>query len=208
MKEIYGYVRVSDKYQHEDRQVQAILAYYPQMKEDNLFIEKISGKSEMDSRPEYAVLRRLLRPGDELVVDALDRLGRKKTDVKKELEYIKGKGVLLRILSIPTTLQEVEGQSWVMEMINNVIVEVYTSLLEQELNEKERRQAAGIAVAKARGVYKGRMPIEYNESQFVELYQRWKTGAIKSKEFMALMQLRPNTFYRIVKKYESNKMMR
>ncbi|WP_306568291.1 recombinase family protein [Faecalispora jeddahensis] len=208
MKEIYGYVRVSDKYQHEDRQVQAILAYYPQMKEDNLFIEKISGKSEMDSRPEYAVLRRLLRSGDELVVDALDRLGRKKTDVKKELEYIKGKGVLLRILSIPTTLQEVEGQSWVMEMINNVIVEVYTSLLEQELNEKERRQAAGIAVAKARGVYKGRKPIEYNESQFVELYQRWKTGAIKSKEFMALMQLRPNTFYRIVKKYESNKMMR
>ena len=79
---------------------------------------------------------------------------------------------------------------------------MYTSLAQQEISEKERRQRDGIEVAKANGVYKGRKPIEYDEVKFTDLYKRWRNGAIKAKEFMELMGLKPNTFYRIVKRYE------
>lgn len=202
MGERYGYVRVSSKGQCEDRQVEGIRKYCAGIEIENMFIEKVSGKLGVDERPEYAVLRRVLRSGDELVVDALDRLGRKKADVKAELEYLKDKGVILRVLSIPTTLKEIEGQAWIVDMINNVIIEVYTSLLEQELVEKERRQADGIAEAKKRGVYKGRKPVEYNGVQFEDLYGRWKSNKIMAKEFMNLVGLKPNTFYRAVHKYE------
>jgi len=204
MGERYGYVRVSDKDQNPDRQIEGIKKQYPNIQEDNIFIEKISGKKGVDERPEYAVLRRVLRTGDELVIDALDRLGRKKADIKAELEYLKGKGVILRILLIPTTLVEMEGQAWVMDMMNNLLIEVYSSIAEQELVEKERRQRAGIEEAKKRGVYKGRKPIEYDESKFAELYPRWRSGGIKAKEFMQLMDLKPNTFYRAVARYEAS----
>ena len=202
MGERYGYVRVSTKDQHPDRQIENIKKHYPDIKDDNLFIEKISGKKGMDERDEYAVLRRIVRSGDELVIDALDRLGRKKTDIKAELEYLKTKGVVIRVLLIPTTLMEIDGQEWALEMINNLLIEVYTSLAQQEISEKERRQRDGIEVAKANGVYKGRKPIEYDEVKFTDLYKRWRNGAIKAKEFMELMGLKPNTFYRIVKRYE------
>ena len=202
MVERYGYVRVSTKDQHPDRQIENIKKHYPDIKDDNLFIEKISGKKGMDERDEYAVLRRIVRSGDELVIDALDRLGRKKTDIKAELEYLKTKGVVIRVLLIPTTLVEIDGQEWAIEMINNLLIEVYTSLAQQEISEKERRQRDGIEVAKANGVYKGRKPIEYDEVKFTDLYKRWRNGAIKAKEFMELMGLKPNTFYRIVKRYE------
>ena len=202
MGERYGYVRVSTKDQHPDRQIENIKKHYPDIKDDNLFIEKISGKKGMDERDEYAVLRRIVRSGDELVIDALDRLGRKKTDIKAELEYLKTKGVVIRVLLIPTTLVEIDGQEWAIEMINNLLIEVYTSLAQQEISEKERRQRDGIEVAKANGVYIGRKPIEYDEVKFTDLYKRWRNGAIKAKEFMELMGLKPNTFYRIVKRYE------
>lgn len=203
MGEVYAYIRVSTQEQHTDRQIEGIKKHFPTINQENLFIEKVSGKRGMDERQEYSILRRVLRSGDELVIDSLDRLGRRKADIKAELEYLKNRGVILRVLLIPTTLSEVDGQaSWALEMINNLLIEVYSSLAEQELVEKERRQRDGIEAAKARGVYKGRKPIEYDQAKFTELYTRWKAGAIKAKEFMSLIGLKPNTFYRAVQRYE------
>ena len=204
MGELYAYIRVSTQDQHTDRQIESIKKHFPTISEENLLIEKISGKKGMDERQEYSILRRVLRAGDELIVDSLDRLGRRKADIKSELEYLKNKGVILRVLLIPTTLIEVEGQAWAIDMINNLLIEVYSSLAEQELVEKERRQRDGIEAAKLRGVYKGRKPIDYDQDKFTELYKRWKAGAIKAKEFMSLIGLKPNTFYRAVQRYESS----
>ena len=69
---------------------------------------------------------------------------------------------------IPTTLMKIDGQEWAIEMINNLLIEVYTSLAQQEISEKERRQREGIEIAKEKGVYKGRKPIEYNQDKFEE----------------------------------------
>ena len=140
MAEKYSYIRVSDIDQHPDRQLSALKKYWPDIPEENIFIEKASGKKGVNDRQEYAVLRRILRAGDELFIDSLDRLGRRKADIKNELEYLKNKGVVVRVSTMPTTLIDIDGQAWVIEMINNLSIEVYASLAEQELAEKERRQ--------------------------------------------------------------------
>ncbi len=201
----FGYARVSTVGQHLDRQVESIKRYCPDINDRDIFVEKISGKRGVDERQEYTCLRRMLRAGDELIIDSLDRLGRNKKGIKDELEFFKNNGIVLRVLMMPTTLIEIDGQAWVMEMINNLLIEVYSSLSEHELVEKERRQRAGIEEAKKRGVYRGRKPIEIDIERFGELYGRWKSGAIRAKEFMDLMELKPNTFYRAVQRYEKEK---
>ncbi len=201
----FGYARVSTVGQHLDRQVESIKRYCPDINDRDIFVEKISGKRGVDERQEYMCLRRMLRAGDELIIDSLDRLGRNKKGIKDELEFFKNNGIVLRVLMMPTTLIEIDGQAWVMEMINNLLIEVYSSLSEHELVEKERRQRAGIEEAKKRGVYRGRKPIEIDSERFGDLYDRWKSGAIRAKEFMDLMELKPNTFYRAVQRYEKEK---
>ena len=72
MGEVYGYIRVSTKEQNTDRQIEHIKKHFPNIKMENMFIEKVSGKKDVDERTEYSILRRVVRSGDELVVDSLD----------------------------------------------------------------------------------------------------------------------------------------
>ena len=200
--EEYFYGRVSTTDQHAERQITAARKYRHTLKNENIFIDKVTGKTY--DRPEWNVLKRVLRKGDELIVSELDRLGRTKEGIKETLEFLKAKGVIIRCLDIPTTLIDIDGQDWVLELINNILIEVYSSIAQQELERKEYRQKAGIEEAKKKGVYKGRKPIEYDEERIVQLYNTWKSGQIKSKDFMSLLGLKPNTFYRAIEKYETD----
>jgi len=198
--ETYFYGRVSDKEQHEDRQLTAARKYCSTLKDENIFIDKITGKTF--NRPEWNVLKRILRKGDVLILCELDRIGRTKKGIMESLEFLKAKGVIIRCLDIPTTLIDIDGQDWVLELINNILIEVYSTMAQQELERKEYRQKAGIAEAKKKGVYKGRKPIEYDEEKLADIYPRWKAKQLKAKECMSLLNLKPNTFYRAIEKYE------
>ena len=203
----YGYARVSTGSQNLDRQKAAIKAYMPSISDENIFMEKITGKSEADERSEYRILRRILRKNDELIIDSLDRLGRTKRIIKEELEYLKNRGVIIRVLNLPTTLiKDMENQSWVFELVNSILIEVYSSISEAEMIERERRQRAGIEAGKLRGVYKGRKPTPIDLQKFVLIYTRWKAGELKAVEAMRLLNLKNNTFYRTVQRYESGKL--
>ena len=84
---VYGYVRVSTKEQCLDRQVQALNDY---TKIDRLFQDKQSGKNF--EREQYQLMKSMVVSGDTVIVKELDRLGRNKNDVKKELEWFKEHG--------------------------------------------------------------------------------------------------------------------
>lgn len=199
---VYGYVRCSAKHQNKARQVEALHNYG--VSDDNIVVDMESGKIEAAERTNYSVLRKCLRAGDELVIDALDRLGRRKADIKDEIRYLQEKKVRLVVLSLPTTTIRPEpGQEWVIDMVSNLLIEVYSSIAEQELAEKERRTRAGIEIAKAEGKYKGRKPIDYDAALLKKIYPRWKSGGIKTAEFRQLLGLKPNTFYRAIAAYES-----
>ena len=141
---IYAYLRVSTKEQNLARQIVAVKAYRPQLLEENIFCDKASGKNF--KRKEYERLKELLRPGDELIVKELDRLGRNKAMTKDELLWFKKNGIKVRILNIPTTLVDLpEGQEWVFDMVNNILIEVIGSIAQEEYEKRDLRQKEGIA---------------------------------------------------------------
>ena len=172
MKKVYGYARVSTKEQHLDRQMKALLDFG--IEERDIVTDKSSGMS-MD-REGYQMLKtRLLRDGDTLVIKSLDRLSRNKGYIKAELEYFKQRHIRVMVLDLPTTLVELpEGQEWVFEMINNILIEVLASIAEQERLTTRQRQQEGIAVAREQGKHLGRpkaeFPLDWEETDCPEVW--------------------------------------
>ena len=140
---IYAYIRVSTKDQNLDRQFAAVKEYRPELLEKNIYRDKQSGKNF--ERTAYLKLKEVVRSGDELIVKELDRLGRNKEEIQKELAWFKEHKIVVRILDVPTTLIDFQGQEWVFEMINNVLIEVMGAIAQQERNKILQRQMEGIA---------------------------------------------------------------
>jgi DNA invertase Pin-like site-specific DNA recombinase len=138
----YFAVRVSSKDQNFARQL--AMAERHGIPEENIFCDKITGRRK--DRPEYDRMKGLLKKGDEVYFTEIDRIGRAKHLIKEELEWFKNRGVYVRIMNMPTTLTEfAEGQEWVMEMVNNIIIEVLATISEQEWVKIKERREAGIA---------------------------------------------------------------
>lgn len=138
----YFFARVSSKDQNLARQI--ALAESLGIPRENIFCDKITGRKK--ERPEYDRGKALLVKGDEAYFDELDRVGRDKALIKEELEWFKERGVIVRVMDVPTTLIEFPvGQEWVMEMVNNILIEVLGTIAEQEWKKIKKRQREGIA---------------------------------------------------------------
>lgn len=183
-----GYVRVSTEEQNTIRQ--EIL-----MKElgvEKIYIEKISGKSK--DRPELIEMMAFLREGDSLIVESISRFARNTKDLLELVEQLKVKKV--RFVSqkenIDTTTPSGE-----------FMLTVFGAMAQLERDTILLRQAEGIAAAKAAGKYKGRKPIDVDESKMTELYAAWKNGETTPKCMMKILNLKPATFWRKIKAYET-----
>lgn len=198
---VFYYARVSTREQNLDRQIAAFKAMGASDRE--IIVDKASGKDL--NRDGYTALKTtMLRRGDTLVVKSLDRLSRNKADIKNELTHFMHSGIRLKVLDIPTTLIDFpEGQEWVMDMVNNILIEVLASIAQQERETIRARQAEGIAAAKAKGKYLGR-PIVQTPDNWDDVMKRWREGAITAVKAMELTGLKRSTFYKLVK--ESGKM--
>ena len=193
---VFYYARVSTREQNLDRQISAFKAMGASERE--IIVDKASGKDL--NRDGYNALKTaMLRRGDTLVVKSLDRLSRNKSDIKNELQYFQQSGIRLKVLDIPTTMIDFsEGQSWVVDMVNNILIEVLSSIAQQERETIRTRQAEGIAAAKAKGKYLGR-PIVQKPDNWDEVMRQWKSGAITAVKAMELTGLKRSTFYKLVK---------
>ena len=198
---VYAYARVSSKEQHLDRQIQQLSQY---VETDKILMDKASGKDL--NRPAYQALKGALglRKGDTLVICSLDRLSRSKENIREELTWFKEKGVRLKILDLPTSLVEVPaGQEWIIEMINNILIEVLSSIAEQERLTIRKRQAEGIAAARKQGKHLGRPKMNIPDD-FEDVYQRWKKKEFTAKWAMKRLQMSSSSFYRMVKEFEDS----
>lgn len=198
---IFSYIRTSSKDQNESRQIEAVKEYCKELKDENIYIDKASGKDF--NRPQYQALKNKLRSGDVVIIKELDRLGRNKEELKKELQFFKDKNVRIKILNIPTTLIDLPSDSnWAFDMINNVLIEVLSAIAEEERNKIRQRQAEGIAIAKKQGKYKGRPKAELPKD-FKKLYNQWKKGDITAIQFTKLLDLKSRTtLYKYIKRFE------
>jgi len=195
----FGYVRVSTKEQNLDRQYEALKPYVSD--EKYIYSDKASGK-DME-REGFQNLLKAMRAGDTLFIKSVDRLGRNKNLIKGYLEQFKNEGIRVKIIDLPTTMADIPvGQEWVIDMINNIIIEVYTSMAEQERIDIKQRQFEGIAVAKAKGKHLGR-PIVALPKEWESLYGEWKAGKITAVAFMKEIDMKKATFYNKVKEYEA-----
>ena len=198
MRKTYGYARVSTKEQHLDRQVRALLENG--VEERDIITDKASGASL--ERPGYQALKNsMLREGDTLVIKSLDRLSRNKEHITQELRFFKEHHIQVRVLDLPTTMVELPaGQEWVFEMINNILIEVLSSIAEQERLTIRQRQAEGIAAAKAKGKHMGRSRKEFPPN-WEEVYSLWNGGKLTAVAAMKELGLKNSTFYKLVRAY-------
>jgi DNA invertase Pin-like site-specific DNA recombinase len=152
---IIGYARVSSVDQNLERQLDNLKTFGV----EKIFTEKQSGKS-VENRPVFQEALNFVRMGDRFVVESIDRLGRNYDEVINTVNYLKDKEVQLMITSLPM-MNEVIGNPLLDKFMKDLIIQILAMVSEQERNESKRRQAQGIQVAKAKGVYKGR-PLLYS----------------------------------------------
>lgn len=139
----YGYHRISTKEQHLDRGIIEIERFCEsqKIKLERIFTDKITGKNF--DRPRYTVLiEDVLRSGDTLIITELDRLGRNKREILKQLRILEEKGVRVMVLELPTTLIDLSQMEnnlakMMIETINSVLIEIYASLAQAEMGEEE-----------------------------------------------------------------------
>lgn len=207
----YAYERVSSKDQNLERQETAIRNYRPNISDANIFKDKVTGKTF--DREHYNEMKIILEhlskvnaTNDliEVVFEEMDRLGRDKESIKKELQWYKDRGIYIRILELPSTLVDIDSNNkWVMDMVTNILIEVYATMAQQELEKRAKRQTEGIIEAQKKGIRFGRQPIQLNESEFMTVYNSWKAAEINARQAMNILGVKPNTFYRRVKEYEA-----
>lgn len=193
---VFYYARVSTREQNLDRQIAAFKAMGAA--DRDIIVDKASGKDM--NRDGYTALKTaMLRRGDTLVIKSLDRLSRNKADIKNELTYFLHNGIRLKVLDIPTTMMDFpEGQEWVMDMVNNILIEVLSSIAQQERETIRTRQAEGIAAAKAKGKYLGRPMVETPEN-WDDVMRQWRNGEITAVRAMELTGVKRSTFYKLAK---------
>ena len=193
---VFGYARVSSTDQILDRQVDALKEFG--VAEQDIFTDKKSGRDF--ERDGYLALKDKLRRGDTLVIKELDRLGRNKEMIKDELKWFKGNGIRVKILNIPTTLREGDGQDLVLEMVSNILIEVLSPIAEEERLKIHQRQSEGIASARERGVVFGR-PMVVKPDNYEEVMEKVFSGEITAVGAMKALKLKRGTFYKMRKTY-------
>ncbi len=198
-QKIYGYVRVSTKEQNEDRQVQAMLDFG--IPKERIFIDKQSGKDF--ERAEYQTLKRMLKdsPNSLLVIHSIDRLGRNYKEITKEWkEIITECKADIKVLDMEL-LDTTQYKDLLGTFISDLILQVLSFVAEQERKNIRKRQAEGIAVAKAQGKELGRPKAEITE-QFIQEWKKWKNGEQTANQTMINTNTKRTTFYKLSKQLE------
>ncbi len=212
----FAYHRTSTEEQHLDRGITEINEFIAKEKIkliNDIYTDQCTGKNF--DRPSYKDLindmdiAKKANPNEKiaLIVTELDRLGRNKQLTLKEIRIMKDKGIRLMVLEIPTTLIELPKDSsiatMIMETINNMLIEMYASFAQAELDKKEKRQREGIAAKKARGEWDdyGR-PRVLEFDKFSKEYKRVLNGDLKPFECMKLLGITKPTYYRYRKEYD------
>lgn len=212
MSKAVGYARVSTKEQSLERQLKALQQY---VLADMIVVDKASGKDL--NRGGYTSLKygigKLVK-GDTLFISSLDRLSRNKEEMKAELKYFNDIGVRVKVLDLPTTMIDIpQGQEWVVDMVNNILIEVLSSIAEQErLTIKERQKQGyealkkdeqGRLISNRTGKPVGRPKAKF-PAEWKPIYSKWKNKEITATKAMELLNLKRNTFYKLVKEWKEN----
>ena len=86
-----------------------------------------------------------------------------------------------------------------------LVFSIFASLAEFERFAVKQRQAEGVAIAKAKGTYKGRVKKEINPTEFASLYKKWQAGEIQKKYMCKKLGVSMATLDRRIAEYRKQK---
>ena len=193
---IYGYVRVSTKEQNEARQEEAILGQFP-----GAIILKDKQTGTNTNRPNLQLLLQIVGKGDLVVIKSIDRLSRSYRETKELWDKIVSTGADIMVLDMPM-LDTRQHKELLGTFISDLILSVLGYVAQQETEFRATRQREGIEIAKKQGKHLGRPKAEY-PTNWKEVYKQWKQGEVTATKAMELLDLKRNTFYKLVKEYEN-----
>jgi DNA invertase Pin-like site-specific DNA recombinase len=195
----FGYIRVSSKDQNEGRQLAAIKNLG--VDERDIFLDKQSGKDF--NRTQYQLLKRVIRKGDILYIHSLDRFGRNKEEILQEWNDItKNIQADIVVLDMPL-LDTTQYKDSMGTFIADLVLQILSWMAQEERDRIRKRQREGIDNALKNGIAFGRPKVQITD-EFKEVYSRWKAGEMTAVKAMEELDLKKTTFYKLVKKYESD----
>ena len=194
----FGYVRVSSREQNEERQLVAM--YEQGIERKNIYIDKQSGKDF--ERPQYKRMIKRLKKGDVIFIKSIDRLGRNYSEILEQWAVItKEKGVDIVVLDMPLLDTRERGEALIGMFISDLVLQILSYVAETEREFIKKRQAEGIAVAKAKGVKFGRRNKNIN-CDFDAIVTAWRNKEISVKEITEKCGISESTFYRRLREYD------
>lgn len=196
MTNIYGYVRVSSMDQNEDRQLIALSE--KNIPQKNIYIDKQSGKDF--ERPQYKRLVKRLKPGNLLYILSIDRLGRNYEEIQRQWRVLtKDIGIDICVIDMPL-LDTRNGKDLMGTFIADLVLQILSFVAQSERENIKKRQAEGIAAAKAKGVKFGR-PEKSVPDDFPRLIREWEKNKLPFSELLKLCNMSEATFYRRLREY-------
>lgn len=194
----YGYVRVSSKEQNEDRQMMAMEERG--IDKRKIYIDKQSGRDF--ERPMYQRLIKRLKKGDLVYILSIDRLGRNYTEIQQQWRVLtKEIGADVCVIDMPL-LDTRQGKDLMGTFIADLVLQILSFVAENERENIHKRQAEGIAAAKARGVRFGR-PKAYIPEEFPKMVSMWEDKDLYIGDLLYGLGISESTFFRRLREYRN-----
>lgn len=187
-----GYVRVSTVDQNETRQIEAMKADGV----EKIYMDKKSGKDF--NRPEYQKMIISLQKGDILVIHSIDRLGRNYEEIIAEWRKITKEIEADIIVQDMPLLNTTQNKDLTGTLIADIVLQLLSYVAQRERENIRQRQKEGIAIAKAKGKYKGRAQKEIDKELFKETKRSWQRGEITKAQFANIMGVSRSTLYKLL----------
>lgn len=178
-----GYIRVSSLDQNFERQLEGV-------KLDKCFIEKASGKDT--ARPQLEAMLNYARDGDVIIIHSMDILARNLDDLRKLVKQLTSQKVKIKFIKENLIFTGEDGA------MSNLLLSVMGAFAEFERSLIRERQREGIAIAKKKGLYKGRKP-SLSKEQIEELKIRVQNGDRKS-DIAKDLKISRETLYQYLRK--------
>lgn len=194
----FGYERVSSTDRSEEQQMLVLRG--KEIPNNNIYIDEQSGKNF--ERPNYKRMVQQMQSGDLLYIPSIDRLGKNYDEIQDQWRFLtQDKGVDICVLDIPP-LDTRQGKELTGASVADLALQILSSVAQNEKENIRKRQAEGIAAAKARGVHFGR-PERDIPDNFPKLVKQWEQRKIPLGVVLDICGMSESTFYRCLRKYRA-----